>query len=85
MTPNNLAANAHIGPWLQTVANARVHGTTHEIPNERLLLERQRLQPLPVTVEATPAIRVTRAAQVPPPYESLQHPLSVYESLLEVA
>ncbi len=82
---DHIAANAHIGPWLQSVANARVHGTTHEIPNERMQLERQRLQPLPVTIAAAPPIRVSRGAQVPPPFESLQHPLSVYESLLEVA
>jgi hypothetical protein len=85
LTLDHIGANAHIGPWLQSVANARVHGTTHEIPNERLQIERQRLQPLPVTITATPPIRVARAAQVPPPFESLQHPLSVYESLLEVA
>ncbi len=85
LTLDHIAANAHIGPWLQSVANARVHGTTHEIPNERLQIERQRMQPLPVTVTATPPIRVARGAQVPPPFESLQHPLSVYESLLEVA
>jgi transposase len=85
LTLDHTAANAHIGPWLQAVANARIHGTTHEIPNERLQLERQHLQPLPVTVAANPPIRVARAAQVPPPFESLQHPLSVYESLLEVA
>jgi transposase len=85
LTLDHLAANAHIGPWLQSVANARVHGTTREVPNERLQLERQRLRPLPVTITATPPIRVARASSVPPPFESLQHPLSVYESLLEVA
>lgn len=82
---DHIAANAHIGPWLQSVANARVHGTTEEIPNERLQLERARLQPLPITLAANRPIRVARDAQVPPPFESLQHPLSVYESLLEVA
>lgn len=76
------AANAHIGPWLQKIANARVHGTTREIPNERLQLEREHLRPLPVTA---PPIRATRGVRVPPPYESLQHPLSVYDALLEVA
>jgi transposase len=79
------AANAHIGPWLQTVANARIHGTTHEVPNERMVLERDRLRPLPVTIAAAPPIRISRGAQTPPPFESLQHPLSVYQSLLEVA
>ena len=79
------AANAHIGPWLQNVANERVHGTTGEIPNVRMELERPKLQPLPVTVHASSPIAVARRAVVPVPYESLQHPLSVYQSLLEVA
>jgi transposase len=79
------AANSHIGPWLQNVANARVHGTTGEVPNVRLQLEREKLQALPVNVAASPPIRVARGLLVPLPYESLQHPLSVYDSLLEVA
>jgi transposase len=79
------AANAHIGPWLQNVANARIHGTTGEVPNVRLQLEQPKLQPLPVSVAASLPIRVARCASVPTPYESLQHPLSVYDSLLEVA
>src|SRR5436190_2543182 len=79
------AANAHIGPWLQGVANARVHATTGEVPNVRLQLERTKLQPLPVTVHSSPPIAVARRAAVPVPYESLQHPLAVYDSLLEVA
>ena len=76
------AANAHIGPWLQDIANARVHGTTGEIPNERLQIEREHLRPLPVSA---PPIRAARGGRVPMPYESLQHPLSVYDALLEVA
>lgn len=79
------AANAHIGPWLQNVANARVHGTTGEVPNVRMELERTKLQPLPVTVHAGEPITVARRTAVPVPFESLQHPLSVYQSLLEVA
>ena len=79
------AANAHIGPWLQNVANARVHGTTGEIPNVRMEFERAKLQPLPVTLHTGAPIAVARRSVVPVPYESLQHPLSVYQSLLEVA
>jgi transposase len=78
-----LAANAHIGPWLHNVANARIHATTGEVPNARLQHERQSLQPLPV-MPAVPVPR-TAASGSPPPYESLQHPLSVYDALLEVA
>lgn len=76
-----IAANAHVGPWLEAVANQRVHGTTHEQPCVRLIVERQHLRPLPVITFAGPAIP---RARTPLPYESLQHPLSVYESLLEI-
>jgi transposase len=79
------AANAHIGPWLQNVANARVHATTEEVPHDRMQLERTKLQALPVSVQGIPPIPVARSTAVPVPYESLQHPLSVYQSLLEVA
>jgi len=79
------AANAHIGAWLQEVANARVHATTREVPHVRMQLERTKLQPLPVSVQAHTAIVVVRGSTVPIPYESLQHPLSVYDALLEVA
>jgi hypothetical protein len=37
--------NARALVWLDTVANVRVHGTTHEVPFDRLPLEG--LQPLP--------------------------------------
>lgn len=78
------AANAHIGPWLESVANTRIHGTTGEAPVARMVLERQHLMPLPTlaVVAGLPApVRVVR----PVPLESLQHPLSVYEALLAVA
>jgi transposase len=78
------AANAHIGPWLVRVANARVHATTHAVPAERLSLERAHLQPLPLA--AFDRLRVDSArVRTPLPIESLQHPLSVYESLVAVA
>jgi transposase len=79
------AANAHVGPWLQKVANARVHATTGEVPNVRMELERTKLQALPISVHATPPITIARRTVVPLPFESLQHPLSVYQSLLEGA
>ncbi len=40
-------ANARVGTWLREIANARVHGTTGEVPLVRLELERERLQPMP--------------------------------------
>ena len=38
--------NADAGCWLQTVANARVHGTTGEVPQDRFEKERLLLTPL---------------------------------------
>jgi transposase len=77
------AANAHVGRWLTEVANARTHATTGERPDRRLALERAALLPLPPGVgrDTSPAPTATR----PLPVESLQHPLSVYEALLEVS
>ena len=74
-------ANAHIGPWLEGVANQRIHATTGERPSARLIIERAHLGPLPTVAVANPVISAARA---PMPHESLQHPLSVYQSLLEV-
>lgn len=74
-------ANGRIGPWLDEVANARIHATTGERPADRLAIERHLLLPLPAINRAqlppTPA-------RTPLPFESLQHPLAVYQSLLEV-
>lgn len=76
-----VAANVHIGRWLAEVANARVHATTKERPDRRLVLERTALLPLPTSTPLPlPAPRSTR----PLPIESLQHPLSVYEALIAV-
>lgn len=83
-----VAANAHIGPWLETVANVRRHGTTGEAPCARLALEREHLLPLPreVRIASEPRRGGRIIATAPIPLESLQHPLSVYEALLpEVA
>jgi len=46
LTPDKHAANAAVSRWLREVANARVHATIGEIPAERLLIERGRLQSL---------------------------------------
>lgn len=79
-----VAANAHIGPWLEGVANARRHGTTGEAPSARLVLEREHLLPLPRQARlATEPPRRRRVVAIGPiPLESLQHPLSIYEALL---
>lgn len=80
-----LAANAHIGPWLVQVANDRIHGTTGEKPNMRMELERAALQPLPIIVPAVAAASTAIRVGLAVPHESLQHPLSIYDSLLQVA
>src|SRR5699024_10752450 len=75
-------ANVHIGPWLETVAHQRIHGTTGVKPAVRLAEERLTLRPLPmsaVVAERAPDLRTGHAL----PHESFQHPLSVYDALLE--
>lgn len=74
-------ANVHIGPWLQDIANQRSHGTTGEVPTIRLQQELPHFLPLP---QALPVSAGTTATARPMPLESLQHPLSVYEDLLEL-
>jgi hypothetical protein len=62
------------------VANARVHATTEEIPAERLVIEKPKLQELPVPYRG----RSTRSALALPerkPMLGYQHPLSVYDEL----
>ncbi len=69
-------------------ANLRIHGTTEEVPAQRLKLERNHLQPLPmdyngsqpaaVTVPKTRKEKIARFSNIP-----LQHCLSVYQRVLE--
>ena len=75
------AANAHIGRWLTEVADQRLHGTTGERPAVRLQEERLALLPLPAQHHG---ILVPAVSRRPVPRESFQHPLSVYNELLEV-
>jgi transposase len=72
-------ANLHVRRWLDEVANERVHGTTGAVPALRLAEERAVMLPAPA-LKAPPSI----AAKVAVPVESLQHPLAVYDALLEV-
>jgi len=76
------AANAHVSRWLSEVANARVHATTGERPEQRLALERSALLPLPTQTQQP---ILAPASARPLPIESLQHPLAIYDALLEVA
>jgi transposase len=72
-------ANMHVRRWLDEVANARVHATTKAVPAVRLAEEQAVMLAAPALAAPTP-VR-TRVAL---PIESLQHPLSVYDALLEV-
>lgn len=73
-------ANLHVRRWLNEVANARVHATTGKVPAVRLAEERAVMLAAPALKAQPPAVR-----RVAIPIESLQHPLAVYEQLLEVA
>ncbi|MFM8535837.1 MAG: IS21 family transposase [Acidimicrobiia bacterium] len=72
-------ANVYVGRWLDEVANARIHATTKAIPAVRLEEER-------AVMPAAPALLggARRQLRMPVPVESLQHPLAVYDALLEV-
>ncbi len=72
-------ANQHVRSWLDNVANARVHATTKVVPAVRLAEERAVMLPAPA-LKAPPRV-VQRVAM---PAESLQHPLAVYDALLEL-
>jgi len=79
--------NLEFARWLAVTANARKHGTTGEVPSARLIEERLSLQPLPPSLltgepRSTPPGRSLRTEF---PMEQLQHPLSVYQDLLEPA
>lgn len=73
-------ANMHVRRWLDEVANARVHATTKAVPAVRLAEERTVMLAAPA-LKAAPRER----QRVALPVESLQHPLAVYDALLEVA
>lgn len=75
------AANAAVGRWLREVANARVHGTTGAVPAERLVAEREALQPVPSPYGGRSAREVLDPVPPRRPIVGLQHPLSVYEAL----
>lgn len=73
-------ANRHVRRWLDQVANMRVHATTKAIPATRLAEERAMMLPPPTL---TAPVRIKQRVAIPT--ESLQHPLSVYDDLLEIA
>lgn len=81
-------ANIEVLKWLKDTANRRVHGTTKEVPFERLAAEQACLQPLPLPYRGD--VKRARAVDVPEvplcqwfSQHPLQHPLSVYQQVLE--
>lgn len=73
-------ANREIRPWLDEVANCRVHATLKQRPVDRFAIEREALRPLPLPYGGRQLVTQAPAVlHVPTPIESLQHPLSVYE------
>jgi transposase len=77
-------ANGKIGAWLADVAQQRIHGTTGEKPQVLLEKERLYLLPLPALSENAKGISQSNNHRVTMPVESLQHPLSSYDQLLEI-
>jgi len=77
-------ANREVLRWLKDVANVRIHATTGVRPCVRLPEDQAKLAALPVMSVAMPPVPLV-ASRGAIPIESLQHPLSVYDSLLEVA
>ena len=80
LKPDKHAANAAVARWLREVANARVHATINEVPAERLVIERTKLQVLPAPYGG----RSVRSLTVPvrKAVVGYQHPLSVYQDLV---
>jgi len=79
--------NLEFARWFALVANSRVHGTTDEIPEERLVEERKALLPLPPS-NISGAMRVAATSLEPAnAFENkpLQHTLAVYDAILEQA
>lgn len=74
-------ANGKIGAWLEDVAHQRIHGTTGEKPQALLEKERSHLLPLPALNDSK--TRIQPKVEFVMPVESLQHPLSCYDQLLE--
>ena len=89
-----LTANIQVRIWLKDTANERVHGTTQMRPAQRL--PEECLQPLPAPwrgdiraarpqrkeearLAERPVVVIERIAQASP----LQHPLAIYEQLLD--
>ncbi len=81
LEPDKYAANAAVSRRLREVANARVHGTTNEVPAERLIAEREKLQALAAPYRSRSPRSLT-GVQSRKEIRGYQHPLSVYQELM---
>lgn len=94
LTLDAVTANSEVRRWLGEVANQRIHGTTQERPVQRLANESLQALPAPWRGDiraarpqrddapaalARPVTVIAKLEQATPP----QHPLTVYERLLE--
>lgn len=75
-------ANRFVLDWLAEVANVRLHATLKERPKDCWQDDLAQLTPLPSAFRRNWSPLIER---FPVPVESIQHPLSVYGELLEVA
>lgn len=76
-------ANHAVRPWLNEVANPRIHATLKERPVDRFALEHEALRALPLPFSGRRDDSVSpRRLSVPTPIESLQHPLATYDAFL---
>jgi transposase len=76
------AANRAVRVWLDDVANVRLHATLKERPIDRFAVEKLSLAMLPLPYSGRPLLRSEQSVPVvssPVPFESFQHPLSIYE------
>jgi transposase len=80
VAPDKHSANAAVARWLREVANARMHATTDEVPAERLIVERSKLQKLAAPYRGRSA-RTALAVPTRKQVIGYQHPLSVYDEL----
>lgn len=81
LKPDKDVANAAVARWLREVANTRVHGTTHEAPADRLIVEVPMLQALPSPYGGR-SVRSLTGTSTRKAIMGYQHPLSVYDELL---
>ena len=77
-------ANQYIGTWLHDTANCRTHATTKQRPVDLWQQEKQALLPLPTAIGNGNLTPLAPTRGMPLPVESIQHPLSIYDQLLEV-